>query len=107
MHAVCVRVMSSVVIYGPVMPLFGVFLTGATGLAVILLIELVLAYLVWGTYRLHMAAWWGMRAARDRRSLEYGDDLHANDLMAMYEKMGMPPEQLEMMRKVPALARVG
>ena len=42
------------------MPLFGVFVSGAAGAAVILLLALVLAYLAWGTYRLRMAAWWGM-----------------------------------------------
>ena len=39
---------------------FGTVLSGAAGAAVILFVTLVAAYLAWGTYRLQMAAWWGM-----------------------------------------------
>jgi hypothetical protein len=56
MMALSVLSISSLVAYGCVMPLFGVFISGAVGAVVILLISLVLAYLVWGTYRLQMAA---------------------------------------------------
>ena len=51
--------MPTMVVYRPVMPVFGVVLSGAAGAAVILLMTLAMAYLAWGTYRLQMAAWWG------------------------------------------------
>ena len=57
--ALSVVSMSSVAAYGFVMPLFGVFISGAAGAVVILLLTLMLAYLAWGTYRLQMVAWWG------------------------------------------------
>ena len=91
--------MSSVVAYGCVMPLFGVFISGAAGAVVILLIALVLAYLAWGTYRLQMAAWWGTLLLGIAGTLNMVVTFSRTDLMAMYEKMGMPADQLEMMRK--------
>jgi hypothetical protein len=86
--------------YGPVMPLFGVFLTGAAGAAVIVLIELALAYLAWGTYRLQMAAWWGTLLLGLAGGLSMVITFSRADLMAMYEKMKMPADQLEMLRKM-------
>jgi hypothetical protein len=99
MFAMSVVSMSSVPAYGWVMPLFGVFLSGAAGATAILSVALLLAYLAWGSYRLHMAAWWG--------ALLFGMAGSVNLLMfsrtgfmKMYEKMGMPADQLEMMRKM-------
>jgi hypothetical protein len=91
--------MSSLVAYGCVMPLFGVLISGAAGAVVILLIALVLAYLAWGTYRLQMAAWWGTLLLGIVGALNAVVTFSRTDLMEMYEKMGMPADQLEMMRK--------
>ncbi len=85
--------------YGCVMPLFGVFLSGASGAMVGLLITLVLAYLAWGTYRLQMAAWWGTLLLFIVGTLNMVVTFSRTDLMKMYEKMGMPAAQLEMIRK--------
>jgi len=100
MLALSVVSMSGVVAYGPVMPLFGVFLSGAAGAVAILLIALVLAYLAWGTYRLQMAAWWGMLLLWIAGTVNMVVTFSRADLMAMYEKMGLPADQLEMMRKM-------
>jgi len=91
--------LSSVVAYGCVMPLFGVLISGAAGAVVIVLIALVLAYLVWGTYRLQMAAWWGTLLLWIAGTLNMVVTFSRTDLMEMYEKMGMPADQLEMIRK--------
>jgi hypothetical protein len=98
LSALSVVSMSSMAAYGWVMPVFGVMLSGATGAAVILLLTLVLAYLAWGTYRLQMAAWWGMLLLSIVGSLNMVA-FPPPDLMKMYEKMQMPAAQLEMMRK--------
>jgi hypothetical protein len=99
--------MPAMAAYGWMMPVFGVFLSGPTGAAVILLLTLVLAYLALGTYRLQMAAWWGTLLLWIVGILNMVA-FRQTGLMEMYEKMGMPEAQLEMMRKsgmVEAMAR--
>jgi len=100
MLAVGVVSMSSAMAYGFVIPLFGVFISGAAGAVVILLIALVLAYLAWGTYRLQMAAWWATLLLAIVGTLNMVVTFSRVDLMQMYEKMGMPADQLEMIRKM-------
>jgi hypothetical protein len=99
MLALSVVSMSELVPYGCVMPLFGVFISGGAGAVVILLMALVLAYLAWGTYRLQMAAWWGTLLLWVAGILNSVVTFSRTDLMEMYEKMGIPADQLEMMRK--------
>jgi len=98
--AVTVVSMSSVVAYGPVMPLFGFFLTGTAGAVVIVLISLVLAYLAWGTYRLQMAAWWGTLLLWIAGIVNGVLTFWRKDLLELYAKAGMPADQLEMLRKM-------
>ncbi len=98
--ALSVVSMASLVAYGPVMPLFGVFLSGAAGAVVILMIALVLAYLAWGTYRLRMAAWWGTLLLWIAGIVNGVLTFTRTDLLEMYEKAGMPADQLEMLRKM-------
>jgi len=60
----------------------------------------VLAYLTWGTYRQQMAAWWGTLLLGLAGALDLVITFSVTDLMAMYEKMQMPADQLETMRKM-------
>ncbi len=99
MMAVSVVSMCSVPAYGFVVPLFGVFISGAAGAVVILLLTLVFAYLAWGTYRLQMAAWWGTLLLFIAGILNMIVTFSGTNLMKMYEKMQMPADQLEMIRK--------
>jgi hypothetical protein len=92
--------MALIVLNNSVLPLFGVFVSGATGLGVVVLIELILAYLTWGTYRLQMAAWWGTLLLGLVGALNYLITFTRTDLIAMYEKMNLPPDQLDMIRKM-------
>ncbi len=91
--------LSSVVAYRAVIPMFGVFISGAAGAGVILLIGLALLYLAWGTYRLQMAAWWGTLLFLIAGTANMAITFSRTDLMEMYEKIGMPPDQLELIRK--------
>ena len=98
--ALSILSMSSLVAYRCVIPLFGVFISGAAGGIVILLMALVLAYLAWGTYRLQMAAWWGTLLLSIAGTLSVVVTFSRTDLMEMYRKMGTPADQLEMMQKM-------
>lgn len=91
--------MLSMPAYGCVVPLFGRYVSGAVGVAVTVLIALALAYLAWGTYRLRMAAWWGTLLLWIVGTVNAAVMFLRTDLMEMYEKTGMPPTQLEMIRK--------
>ena len=85
--------------FGFGMPLFGIPITGPVDVIVILLMTLVLAYLAWGTYRLRMIAWWGTLLVFILGGVNGVVTFSRSGLMEMYEKMGMPPAQLEMIRK--------
>jgi hypothetical protein len=89
----------SMLIYRGVMPLFGRFVSGPAGVVVILLIALLLVVLARGTYRLQMAAWWGTLLLWVVGTLNMAITFSRVNLMEMYEKIGMPAAQLEMMRK--------
>jgi hypothetical protein len=91
--------MPSAMVYGPVVPLFGIFASGPAGWAVILLVTLVMAYLAWGAYRLQMAAWWGMLLLCIVGAVNMAVTFSQRDVMEMYEAMRIPAAQLEMMRK--------
>ena len=107
---VCVRFMPSMAAYGGIMPLFGRFVSGPAGAAAMLLLTLVMAYLAWGTYRLQMAAWWGTLLLSIAGTVNMVLTFSQSNLMEMYEKMKLPADQLEMMRKsgmVESMARWG
>ena len=91
--------MPSAAVYGPVIPLFGVFLSGAAAAAAMLLITLALVYLGWGAYRLYMHAWWGTLLLGLAGTLNVAVTFLRSDLMKMYEQMRMPAAQLEIIRK--------
>ncbi len=91
--------MPTAAINGWVIPVFGIILSGVAGAAVILLLTLVNACLAWGTYRLQMAAWWGILLLNIAGILSAVVTFSQMDLMEMYEKMHTPEAQLAMMRK--------
>jgi thiol-disulfide isomerase/thioredoxin len=83
-----------------VMPLFGVFISGAAGAVLILLMTLVMAYLAWGTYRLQRTAWWGTLLVGIAGTVNMVVTFSRTGLTEMYEKMGMPADQIELIRKM-------
>ena len=97
--AFSVASMSTMILYGPVMPLGGRLITGPGGAAVILLVTLAMAYFAWGAYRLQMAAWWGMLLFCLLGALNAIVTFSRTNLVEMYEKMRIPPAQLELMQK--------
>ena len=91
--------MSWTLVYGPVMPLCGSYVTGGAGAAVILLMTLAMAYFAWGAYRLQMAAWWGMLLFCILGSANMVVTFSRTGLMEMYEKAQIPEASLQMIKK--------
>jgi hypothetical protein len=91
--------MPMALVYHAVTPFFGVLLSGAAGAAMILLWAVLSAWLAWGTYRLKMAAWWGTLLMWIAMAISGGLTFSRVNPLEMYEKMGFPAAQLEMMRK--------
>jgi hypothetical protein len=85
--------------YGNMVPMFGVFVTGPAGMALVVLMALVFAYLAWGTYRLQPAAWWGTVLLCLVATVSGAITYARADLMEAYERLGLPPEQLDVIRK--------
>jgi hypothetical protein len=52
-------VLHTLIFFNGIFPLFGVFLTGFYGIALIDILIACLAFLIWGTFRLRIWAWWG------------------------------------------------
>ena len=87
-------------IYRFVAPLFGVLIVGTPAAVILLAVAVLLAYLAWGFYRLKMAAWWTVLLFCIVGSVSNVlNALYLNPI-EMYEKMGMPAEQLEIYRKM-------
>ena len=84
---------------GSVISIFGTLLSGLVGTGVVLLLALVLAYLAWGTYRLQMAAWWGTLLIGIAVAANMAITYWRGHLMDMYEKMGFPADQMDLIRK--------
>jgi hypothetical protein len=83
-----------------VVPLFGSFVAGTTGAAVVVLIGIVLAYLAWGTYHLQMTAWWGALLLGIAGSLSSAITFARADLAEMYKQQGFSAEQVEMFKQM-------
>jgi hypothetical protein len=81
------------------LPLFGIHLSGAAGAAIAVLIAGVNAYLAWGTYRLKPAAWWAALVVTVVGSADLVLVTATTDLFEMYKKVGLPAEDIEIMRK--------
>jgi hypothetical protein len=99
MFALSVISMFSMAAYHWTFPVFGVYVSGATGAAFVVLIAAVLAYLAWGTYRLQPAAWWGALVMIVVGTANMVVMFAVMDLSEMYKKMGMPADQIELMQK--------
>ena len=99
MHAAGAVSMPLLATYNWVLPVFGFFLTGPAGAAVVCLLAVLLACLAWGTYRLEMLAWWGTVVLGIVYIANSIVLLSRGDLLPMYEKMGFPAETIEMIKK--------
>jgi hypothetical protein len=81
------------------LPVFGIYLSGAAGVAVAVLVACLMAWLAWGTYRRQPAAWWVALVVAVVGTADMFVMYAAMDLSEMYQKMGMPAEQIEPLQK--------
>ncbi len=81
-------------------PFFGLILHGAAGAVVTLLSGCVGGGLAWGLYRLKNPAWWGSIMFVTLLGLSHIVTFSRVSKMDYYEKMGMPKQQLEVVRKL-------
>ena len=86
-------------IYNWSTPFFGTLLSGPAGAVVTLATAGIVTYLAWGTYRLQPAAWWATLVFMIAQTANVVVTFSRIDLIAMYEQMGFPAEQLDQMRK--------
>ena len=86
--------------YNFIIPWFGGFLDGASGAVVVLGFAGLQVYLVWGMYHRKLAAWWTAMLFVVVGSVSWLLTMARTDLMELYERMGMPDQQLDMMRQM-------
>ena len=85
--------------YNCVIPWFGSFLEGPSGAAVVLGVAILEVYLVWGIYHCRVAAWWTALFFVTVGSVSALLTMAQTDLMELYQRMGFPEEQLDIMRQ--------
>jgi peroxiredoxin len=93
--AVCMPLMG---FYGWAVPFFGVILSGFAGAVVSLAGALLLGTVAWGLYRLSVKAWWFAVLTVMAWGASYSITFSRANLADLYEKMGFPIQQLEMMK---------
>ncbi len=90
-----------------VVPLFGVVLTGPAAAAVLILLAGACAWLGRATYRLRMAGWWGTLALTVALMAGQIITLLRVDMVDIYKSIGLPEEQLAIMRQYGGTATTG
>jgi hypothetical protein len=82
-----------------VMPFFGMFLSGAAGVLFCLVFSVLWAYAAWLLYKMDVRGWWLILIAvlvfMTSSVLTYAQ----HDMIEMYQRMGYPQSQIDMMRK--------
>jgi MFS family permease len=79
-------------------PFFGTFLTGWAGATVSAVVMIVIVYIAWGMYRLKISAWWTALVLYVSFGVSGAVTFAIVPSTEMYEKMGLPEQQLEAMR---------
>lgn len=80
-------------------PFFGDVLSGISGAVLVLILVLLLAYTSWGTFKLDMKAWWCALLVIVGWFLSATITFSSGDMLTYYEKMGLPAQQMEMMKQ--------
>ena len=85
--------------YGWAVPFFGRILTGIAGAGVALFAMVLSAYAAWGTYRLHIKAWWCSVLLVVAWSLSVTITFSHVTMWEYYEKMNFPEQQLDLIKQ--------
>jgi hypothetical protein len=87
------------VAYGGVVPFFGTLVTGLPGVTLIVAFAVLCLWLGWNFYRLNPAGWWILLGFLIVVAISNTITFTRIDLIEMYQKMGYPEAQLELLRK--------
>ena len=91
--------MLSMGFYSCTIPFFGFIISGATGAAVALVATFLFAYVAWGTYKLKINAWWCAVLLIIAWTLSMVITFSRVSMLDFYEKMGLPEQQLEIIKE--------
>jgi hypothetical protein len=86
--------------YGSIVPLFGVLVSGTKATVMILAGSALWIYLAWATYRLKIAGWWTALVAFALFSVSAAITFLKVDPMEMYRRLGYPEEQIDQIRSL-------
>ncbi|MDD5454158.1 MAG: hypothetical protein PHW62_01480 [Candidatus Ratteibacteria bacterium] len=86
--------------YNFVMPFFGSLLSGAAGALAIFCVVLILGYLAFGTYKLHMKAWWAAVLLMLLGTISTIMTFSKISLLEFYQKMNFPEQQLKLIQQM-------
>ncbi len=86
-------------VYGRVMPLFGILVKGVPAILVILGMVVLAGYLAWGSYRLKMSAWWTMLALYSILGVSTLVTFSRISMIDYYREINLPEEQVKMIQK--------
>ena len=87
-------------VFGCPMPFFGHIIQGLPGFGLSLLSALLLAYAVWGAYKLDTKAWWTFLVVIIAWLASSAMTFTPEGLMEFYEKMGYLDRQIELLKKM-------
>ena len=90
----------SMIFWMNVFPFFGTILVGLPAGLIYIVFGLALAGISWGVYKLKSQAWWGCLLLVIFGFTMSSVTFHLTDLEALYEAMGTPEEQIEMIRSM-------
>ncbi|MGA2915233.1 MAG: hypothetical protein ABSE89_04330 [Sedimentisphaerales bacterium] len=86
-------------IYNWAIPFFGILLSGIPGAIITVIFILLLAYTVYGTYKLDMKAWWCALLVFTCWFLSAIITFSQVDMLTYYQKMGYSQQQIESMKQ--------
>ena len=90
----------SMIFWMKVFPFFGTILVGLPAGVMLIVFALVLASISWGTYKLKSQAWWACLVLVVFGFTTSSVSFYLTDFEALYEAMGYPEEQIDMMRSM-------
>lgn len=94
-------ILAMLVAFNSVVPFFGRLLTGPPAAAVLVLLMIVWTYCAWATYRLKKVGWWIVTIAFIVFAVSAVITFSRVDLIAMYEAMGYPAQDMRMLANFP------
>jgi len=96
----CIPMMLVVpMIYRPVLPCFGMFLTGVPGFAGYLLVVAAWVYSAWALYKLDMRGWWVLFITMCLFGISGFLTYSKHDISEVYQLMGYPEQQIAQLQK--------